>query len=54
MSFLIVGSKKGMYDTEELIQELEIRGVQNPRVVVNDVIKKRKATVCGMKILTLQ
>jgi len=54
MSFLIVGSKKGVYDTRELVIELESRGVQNAEMIVDDVIKKRKATICGLRILTLQ
>lgn len=54
MSFLIVGSEKGIYDENELLSHLEMNGVKNPQEVISETIERRKYIVGNQRILSLQ
>jgi hypothetical protein len=53
MSFLIVGSKKGIYNESELENQLAFWGVANPKYIINEIIKKRKIVYEGFRIMSL-
>lgn len=54
MSFLVVGSEKGIYNEEEMIDQLKLWGADNPYSVIQVAIKKRKVVYDGYRILSIQ
>lgn len=53
MSFLIVGSIKGRYDSDELKEELKNRGAADPDSLLVQIAKQRKILFKGLRIMLL-